>query len=100
MAPIPPEHQVNGFVLDENGKLDFTDLEKEYAFPYEQGFNSIILVDNCPIVKEDDKKGKLMNYIRRMFSAHGQIKEDGIYMPMAEGDDDKLASQGYGLRGD
>jgi hypothetical protein len=97
MAPIPPEPQVNSFVLDENGNLDFTDLEEEHAFPYEEGFDSVILVDNCPIVKEDEKKGKLINYLRRTFSAHGRIKDDGIYMP--EGEDGNLVSHGYALQG-
>jgi translation initiation factor 3 subunit B len=95
MVPIPPENQQDGLVLDENGHLDFTDLEAEYEVPFESGFDSVIIVDNCPVVKEDDKKGKLMNYIRRTFSAHGTIKDDGIYMPMVKGEDDEPTSQGY-----
>jgi hypothetical protein len=99
MVPIPPENQQDGLVLDENGNPDFTDLEAEYEVPFESGFDSVIIVDNCPVVKEDDKKGKLMNYIRRTFSAHGTIKDDGIYMPMVKGEDDEPMSQGYGSCG-
>jgi translation initiation factor 3 subunit B len=95
MAPLLPEQQVNGFILDEEGELDFTDLEAEYEVPFESGFDSVILVDNCPVVKEDDRKVKLLNYLRRTFSAQGQIKEDGIYMPMTTGEDGELTSQGF-----
>ena len=95
MVPRDPENQANGFVLDENGELDFADLEAEYEVPFEVGFDSVILVDNCPIVNDEDRKGKLVNYIRKTFSVHGTIKEDGIYMPMATGEDGKPTSQGY-----
>jgi translation initiation factor 3 subunit B len=96
MAPIYPESQVNGFVLDDNGELDFTDLEQEYAVPYEDGFDTVIVVDNCPIVEEDARKQKLILFIRKIFSTNGVIKEDGIYMPMKEDEETgKLKSQGY-----
>lgn len=96
MAPIHPESQVNGFVLDDNGDLDFTDLEQEYAVPYEDGFDTVIVVDNCPIVEEDARKQKLILFIRKIFSTNGVIKEDGIYMPMKEDEETgKLKSQGY-----
>jgi hypothetical protein len=96
MAPIHPEGAVNGFVLDENGELDFTELEQEYAVPHEDGFDTVIVVDNCPIVGEDPRKQKLILFIRRIFSTNGTIKEDGIYMPMKEDEETgKLTSQGY-----
>lgn len=84
MAPIPPPRQVHDFPLTEDGELDFTDLEKEYAVSYEEGFDNVIIVDNCPIVEEDARKQKLIAFIRRIFSTNGTIKEDGIYMPMGQ----------------
>ena len=84
MAPITPTREVHGFPLTEDGELDFTDLEKEYAVSYEEGFDNIIIVDNCPIVEEDARKQKLIAFIRRIFSTNGTIKEDGIYMPMGQ----------------
>jgi hypothetical protein len=83
MAPIPPEDQVNGFVVDESGELDFSDLEEQYSVSYEEGFDNVILVDNCPIVEEDTRKQKLIAFIRKIFSTNGTIKKDGIFMPMA-----------------
>jgi len=96
MAPIPPTtHEANGFVVDENGELDFTDLEKEYAVSSEEGFENIIVVDNCPIVEEDARKQKLIAFLRKVFSTNGQIREDGIFMPMHEDPETgKLTSQG------
>ena len=82
MAPITPSRQVNDFPLTEDGELDFTDLEKEYAVSYEEGFDHVILVDNCPIVEEDARKQKLIAFIKKIFSTNGTIKENGIYMPM------------------
>ena len=96
MAPIHPESQLDEFMLDENGKLDFSDLERQYAVPREEGFDQVIVVDNCPIVEEGSRKDKLAAFIRKIFSTNGTIKPDGIYMPMKM-DDEKgtLLSQGY-----
>lgn len=82
MAPIPPSEQVNGFVLNDEGELDFSDLEKEYEVSYEEGFDNVILVDNCPIVEDEGKKQKLITFIRRVFSSSGTIRDDGIFMPV------------------
>jgi translation initiation factor 3 subunit B len=96
MVPVPlVTHEVNGFVVKENGELDFTDLEKEYALSWEEGFENIIVVDNCPIVDEEAKKQKLLAFLRKIFGSNGTIKEDGIFMPMHEDPEDgKLKSQG------
>ena len=96
MAPIHPEHELDGFVLDENGELDFSDLEREYAVPREEGFDQVIVVDNCPIVEEGSRKDKLNAFLRRVFSTNGTIKPDGIYIPMTTNEETgKVQSQGY-----
>jgi translation initiation factor 3 subunit B len=82
MAPIPPSQQVNGFVLNDDGDLDFSDLEKEYEVSYEEGFDNVILVDNCPIVEDEGRKAKLVTFLRRIFSSSGTIRDDGIFMPV------------------
>lgn len=96
MAPIHPESQLDEFMLDENGELDFSDLERQYAVPREEGFDQVVVVDNCPIVEEGARKDKLIAVIRKIFGTNGTIKPDGIYMPMKM-DDEKgtLMSQGY-----
>jgi translation initiation factor 3 subunit B len=96
MAPIPPSRQMGEFPLTEDGELDFTDLEKEYAVSYEEGFDNVILVDNCPIVEEDARKQKLTAFIKKIFSGNGKIKDDGIYMPMGlNPKTGKVESKGY-----
>ena len=96
MAPAAIQHQVNGFVLDDNGELDFTDLEQKYEVSFEEGFDNVILVDNCPIVEDDARKQKLIAFLRKIFSSNGTIKEDGIYMPMEKNaETGKVESKGY-----
>ena len=96
MAPIPPSRQASDFPLTADGELDFTDLEKEYAVSYEEGFDNVILVDNCPIVEEDARKQKLTAFLKKIFSTNGIIKEDGIYMPMGLNPETrKVQSKGY-----
>jgi hypothetical protein len=89
MAPIHPEHELDDFAVDEDGELDFSDLER-------QGFDQVIVVDNCPIVEDDARKDKLVAFIRKIFSTNGTIKPDGIYMPMKQNEETgKTQSQGY-----
>jgi translation initiation factor 3 subunit B len=88
--------QANGFVLDENGELDFSDLEQKYAISWEEGFENLIVVDNCPLVEEGGRKTKLLAFIRKIFATNGHIAENGIFMPMAnDPETDKVTSQGY-----
>ncbi|CAG8781349.1 32598_t:CDS:2, partial [Racocetra persica] len=61
--------------------IDYSDIEEEYQVPFEEGFDTIIVVDNAPIVDES-KKEKLLKFIRKIFKNVGNIKEGGIYMPM------------------
>lgn len=96
MAPIPAPRLVNGFPVQENGDLDFADLEKKYAVSYEEGFDNFIVVDNCPIVAEDARRQKLVAFLRRIFSTNGTIKEGGIYMPTGMNPETgKMESKGY-----
>jgi translation initiation factor 3 subunit B len=96
MAPIHPDGQLDDFMLDENGELDFSDLERQYAVPREEGFDQVIVVDNCPVVEEGTRKDKLIAFIRKIFSTNGTIKPDGIYMPMKKDEETgTVSSQGY-----
>lgn len=81
MAPL---RQVNDFPLNEDGELDFTDLEKKFEVSFEEGYDNVIVVDNCPVVAEDARKQKLIAFLRKIFSTSGTIREDGIFMPMGK----------------
>ncbi|OMO65967.1 hypothetical protein COLO4_30887 [Corchorus olitorius] len=64
----------------------FSDDEDVYLYDDDQretdsGFESVIIVDNLPIVSPE-KFEKLEGVIRRIFSQFGVIKEDGIWMPI------------------
>jgi translation initiation factor 3 subunit B len=76
--------QVNGFLLNEDSELDFTDLEKKYEVSFEEGYDTVIVVDNCPVVEDDARKQKLIAFLRKIFSTSGMIREDGIFMPMGK----------------
>ncbi|CAG8605975.1 5784_t:CDS:2 [Acaulospora morrowiae] len=76
-------------------EIDFTDIEEKYQVPIEEGFDTIIVVDNVPIV-DDSKKEKLLKLIRRIFRNAGEIKEGGIDMPMeVNPETGVLTSKGY-----
>ncbi|KAG9292843.1 hypothetical protein G9A89_016205 [Geosiphon pyriformis] len=76
-------------------ELDFTDIEEKYQVPFEEGFDTIIVVDNVPIVDEI-KKDKLFKFIKKIFKTAGDIKEGGIDMPMEiDPETGKLTSKGY-----
>ncbi|CAG8445506.1 7837_t:CDS:2 [Ambispora leptoticha] len=76
-------------------ELDFTDIEEKYQVPFEEGFDTIIVVDNVPIVDES-KKDKLFKFITKIFKQAGDIKEGGINMPMeVDPETEKLTSKGY-----
>ncbi|CAG8584432.1 12714_t:CDS:2 [Funneliformis mosseae] len=76
-------------------EIDFSDIESKYQVPYEEGFDTIIVVDNVPIVDES-KQEKLLKFIRKIFKNAGDIKENGINMPMdTDPDTGKSTSKGY-----
>ncbi|SRR6266498_5896407 len=60
--------------------IDFSDIETKYQVHFEDGFDTIIVVDNVPIVDES-KKEKLLKFIKKIFKNVGDIKENGINMP-------------------
>ncbi|RGB25416.1 eukaryotic translation initiation factor eIF2A-domain-containing protein [Rhizophagus diaphanus] len=75
--------------------IDFSDIEAKYQVPFEEGFDTIIVVDNVPIVDER-KVDKLLTVIKKIFKNAGEIKENGINMPMEiSSEDEKLYSKGY-----
>ncbi|KDQ19939.1 hypothetical protein BOTBODRAFT_152536 [Botryobasidium botryosum FD-172 SS1] len=83
--------QPNGNHVDDEG-IDFSDIEAKYQVPYENGFDTVLVVDNLPIV-DAAKKDRLLQVIRKNFSKKGPTpKEDGLFMPW---DDAKNKSKGY-----
>ena len=74
--------------------IDFSDIEAKYQVPFEEGFDTIIVVDNVPVVDES-KVDKLLKFINKIFKNAGDIKENGVFMPMeADPATGKLTSKG------
>ncbi|RKP08839.1 eukaryotic translation initiation factor eIF2A-domain-containing protein [Thamnocephalis sphaerospora] len=74
--------------------IDFSDLEREFAVPnLEFCFDSIVVVDNVPVVDEAKEK-KLLGAIQKIFKGCGRIRENGVHMPMEE-KDGKSVSKGF-----
>jgi translation initiation factor 3 subunit B len=75
--------------------IDFSDIEAKYQVPFDEGFDTIIVVDNVPIVDER-KVEKLLTVIKKIFKTAGEIKENGINMPMEiSSETGNLTSKGY-----
>ncbi|KAJ3011033.1 Translation initiation factor 3 subunit b [Thoreauomyces humboldtii] len=66
---------------EEEEDIDFTDIEERYRVDLPKGFDTVVVVDNVPKVGEA-KKDKLLSVIRKIFREVGQIKENGVHMPM------------------
>ncbi|KAM0010303.1 putative transcription factor WD40-like family [Helianthus debilis subsp. tardiflorus] len=72
-------------------KSDDEDLHEDERLEFDAGFESIIVVDNLPVVPPK-KFDKLEAVVRRKFSRFGVIKENGLWMPVEE---DTGKTRGY-----
>jgi translation initiation factor 3 subunit B len=73
--------------------IDFTDIEQAYPLPANEGFESLVVVDNVPIV-DQSKEDKLLTVLKKLITkAAGPIKENGMFMPV-ENKDGKRVSKG------
>lgn len=66
-------------------KIDFSDIESKYRVEFDAGLDTVLIVDNLPVVGAS-KEQKLLNLIIKKFSKHSKIKDDGVYMPMENGE--------------
>eukprot|EP00271_Cylindrocystis_brebissonii_P008842 TRINITY_DN23358_c0_g1_i1.p1 TRINITY_DN23358_c0_g1~~TRINITY_DN23358_c0_g1_i1.p1 ORF type:complete len:867 (-),score=244.90 TRINITY_DN23358_c0_g1_i1:372-2972(-) len=69
--------------------------EEEEALESESGFGSVIVVDNLPNV-EPSKFDKLAGVVKKIFSQMGTIRENGLFMPVHEDEEEtKRKTKGY-----
>src|SRR5436190_538768 len=90
-----PSLDINGLPQTEE-EIDFTDIEEKYKVSFEKGLDTIIVVDNAPVV-DQSRVAKLLTFIKKIFKNVGEIKENGIFMPMdpePEPETGKLKSRG------
>lgn len=70
--------------------IDFSDLEAKYATSPDDGLETFVVVDGCPVIPQS-KIGALTKVLRKLFSNVGTIKEDGFFMPV----DDSGKTKGF-----
>ena len=49
----------------------------------DQGLDTFVVVDGCPVVPEDSK-AKLIKFLCKKLSDVGKVKPDTVFMPMDE----------------
>lgn len=74
--------------------INFDDIYEKYHVPIETDFDTIVVVDGAPIVDEA-KEAKFISVISKLFTKEaGEIKENGVWMPMTPNDEGKKTSSG------
>ncbi|KAG1885793.1 translation initiation factor eIF-3b [Suillus subluteus] len=73
-------------------ELDFSEIEAKYRVDFDDGFDSIIVVDGIPVI-DKSKLDKLLAKISKEFSRRGAvIKPDDIFVPW---DDNAGKTKGF-----
>ncbi|KAI9317686.1 hypothetical protein BX666DRAFT_1939833 [Dichotomocladium elegans] len=76
-------------------EIDFSDIYEKHQINVEDDLDTIIVVDGAPIVDEA-KEEKLRTVLTKLFTKNaGEIKENGIWMPMAPNASGKRESKGF-----
>ncbi|KAH7931103.1 translation initiation factor eIF-3b [Leucogyrophana mollusca] len=77
---------------DIDAEIDFSDIEEKYRVDFDDGFDSVIVVDDVPII-DQSKLDRLLQKIAKDFSRKGApIKPEDIFVPW---DDAADKSKGY-----
>jgi translation initiation factor 3 subunit B len=80
-----PEHEED---------INFDDIYEKYEIDSENDFDTIVVVDGAPIIDEA-KQEKLITVLTKLFTkGAGEIKENGIWMPMTPNEEGKKTSSG------
>lgn len=57
------------------------DLREQYEVRLDEGLDTFVIVDGCPIVPEDSRL-KLVKFLSKKLSEVGKIKADAVTMPL------------------
>ncbi|KAI8981006.1 eukaryotic translation initiation factor eIF2A-domain-containing protein [Pilobolus umbonatus] len=75
--------------------INFDDIYEKYQVSTENDFDTIVVVDGAPIVDEA-KEEKLLTVLTKLFTkGAGEIKPNGLWMPMTPNEKGKQTSSGY-----
>jgi translation initiation factor 3 subunit B len=69
------------------------DLRQEYEVRLDEGLDTFVVVDGCPIVPEDSR-AKLIKFLCKKLADAGRTRPDAVFMPLNEGTKN---TQGYVL---
>lgn len=78
----------------DDSEIDFSDLQQRFAVPPEDGLESTVIIDGTPVAPES-KRDALLRVMTSMCSKVGKLRENGIYMPMEEGQDGQKYTRGF-----
>ncbi|KAI5784715.1 eukaryotic translation initiation factor eIF2A-domain-containing protein [Geopyxis carbonaria] len=68
---------------DEDEEIDFSDLREQFEVRLDEGLDTFVVVDGCPIVPEDSK-AKLVKFLCKKMGDAGKTSPDAIFMPIDE----------------
>lgn len=71
-------------IHDSEENIDFSDLEAKYRIEPDDGLETFVVVDGCPVIPES-KVPALTKVLMKLFSSVGTIKKDGFFMPVEGG---------------
>jgi len=75
------------------GGTGIIDLREQYEVRLDEGLDTFVVVDGCPIVPEDSR-AKLIKFLCKKLGDAGRTKPDAVFMPLNE---DTKVTQGYVL---
>ncbi|KAI5838971.1 eukaryotic translation initiation factor eIF2A-domain-containing protein [Morchella snyderi] len=67
--------------FDDDEDIDFLDLREQFEVRLDEGLDTFVVVDGCPIVPEENR-GKLIKFLSKKLSEVGKIKADSVTMPL------------------
>lgn len=59
------------------------DLQEQYEVRMDEGLDTFVVVDGCPVVPEESRQ-KLIKFLCKKLSDVGKVKSDNVFMPMDE----------------
>lgn len=72
-SPSPSPHPAN--------KNKNTDLRQQHEVRLDEGLDTFVVVDGCPVVSEENKP-RLIKFLCKKLGEAGRTKPDAVFMPV------------------
>ncbi|KAH0605215.1 uncharacterized protein H6S33_005197 [Morchella sextelata] len=76
---MPPHSNAN----DDDEDIDFSDLREQHEVRLDEGLDTFVVVDGCPVVSEENKP-RLIKFLCKKLGEAGRTKPDAVFMPVNE----------------